>query len=282
MEISVRVPATTANLGPGYDAMGLSFNLYNDFTFSKRKSKNNYQNNMIYQAFSKVFEEDRTPVPEIDIHVEGEIPIARGLGSSASCIIGGLMGANYFLDKRYSKDQLLAWASELEGHPDNVAPALLGGLVISAEEEQRIYYYQTEVSSQLSYYVIVPDFELKTSLARSVVPKEIPLADAVYNISRSNLVSRALERGDMDLLRGVASDRLHEPYRKPLISGFEIFENIASKHRGVCFISGAGPTILIIGEQHNQSLYEALQNHKITRHQYDILTVLPGKGAFYL
>lgn len=279
--IRVQVPATSANLGPGYDTMGLSFDLYNEFCFEQAKENNADESNLIFYSFQKLYEKAGEEMPCIEITSTAEVPMARGLGSSATCIIGGLLGANKMLQDRFGLDELLELATEIEGHPDNVAPALFGGLVISAVVEGKVYYYRMKASEELRYYAVIPDFEVKTEDARSVVPKEISLSDGIYNVSRSNLMSRALERGDMDMLFAVTGDKFHEPYRKHLIHGMDVFINIAREHHGICLLSGAGSTMLVIADGKNETILPALQQHGIQEHCYEIKELRPKEGARY-
>lgn len=282
MGIRVKVPATSANLGPGYDSMGLSFDLYNEFCFEEAGETNTEKDNLILYSFQKLYERANKTVPPLHITCTGEVPIARGLGSSATCIIGGLLGANKMLDHFFSMEQILELATEIEGHPDNVAPALFGGLVISTMEQGKVYFYRTEVSKKLKYYAIIPDFEVKTADARAVVPQKISLQDGIYNVARSNLMSRALERGDMEMLYHVAGDKFHEPYRKHLIYGMDIFEKIAREQDAVCLLSGAGSTMLVIAQEDNGKILPALRAHGIRQYHYEVKELTPQGGAAYL
>lgn len=272
----IKVPATSANLGPGYDAMGMSLNLYNEFTFVKTDEKIDYKDSLVYRAFSYIFDLERRTPPQVKISIKTGVPIARGLGSSATCIVAGLYASNIILGEKYSKDEILRFATDIEGHPDNVGPAILGGLVISAMEKDRVFYYKINPSKKLSYILIIPDFELETSLARSILPKEVTREDAVYNIARSNLISRAIEKGDMEMLIGIFGDRLHEPYRKKLIKDFDLYEKIARENKSTIFISGAGSSMLIISSKEN---LEILNKLSIINENYKIMELSSGGGA---
>ena len=264
--IKIKVPATTANLGPGYDCSGMALNLYNIFTFKKGKSNVN-ENNLIYRSFKYFYDYYKIKVPEIEINVDSEIPSARGLGSSATCIVAGIMAANILSGKNIEKNKILKLATEIEGHPDNVAPAIFGGIVTSIVEDE-VFYSREEVDDNLNYLLLIPDFELSTEEARKVVPKEITLNDAVSNIGRAVLVTKAITIGNFNLLKGSALDKLHEPYRKKLIEDFDIFEKIAQKDNGVIFISEAGPTILIIAEKENKKIIENIENQKESKNTW--------------
>ncbi|WP_308534189.1 homoserine kinase, partial [uncultured Peptoniphilus sp.] len=194
----------------------------------------------------------------------------------ATCIVAGLYAAKIILGEKYSKDEILRFATDIEGHPDNVGPAILGGLVISAMENDRVFYYKINPSKKLSYILIIPDFELETSLARSILPKKVTREDAVYNIARSNLISRAIEKGDMEMLIGIFGDKLHEPYRKKLIKDFDLYEKIARENKATIFISGAGSSMLIISSKEN---LEILNKLRTINENYKIMELSSGGGA---
>ena len=267
--ITIKVPATTANIGPGYDSMGMALNLYNTFTFSLGE-KNYEDDNLIYTSFKYFYDYFDLDMPSIKIDVISDIPRSRGLGSSATCIVAGLMAANKMSKKNISKDEILKLATMLEGHPDNVAPAIFGGLITSIVNSE-VYYSKEVVSDKLSFILLIPDFELSTEEARKVVPKNISIKDAVSNIGRAVLVERAIAKGDFNLLKGASLDKLHEPYRKKLISGFDEFEEIVRKNNGVINISGAGPSILITMEKENENLLNNLQEKISTLNNWRLL-----------
>lgn len=253
--MKVRVPATTANIGPGYDTQGMAFKLYNTFEFTLSKTlKDEIKDNLIYQSFSYLYEKNNLVPDFVDIQVEAEVPMARGLGSSATCIIAGLVAANEFSGLNLSREEILLYANELEGHPDNVAPALFGGHITAFCENGKVYYKKQSVSKNFKFHALIPDFELKTSQARAVVKKEINIADAVYNISRASLISSALRDGDVDLFIASASDRLHEPYRKTLINDYEYLKGLVTNLNAALLISGAGPTLLVVSDVENKNL----------------------------
>lgn len=274
--MKIKVPATTANIGPGYDVMGMSLSLYNYFEINSTDKDLNYDDNLVYESFKYLFDRENIKTPKVEIKIYGDVPMSRGLGSSATCIVAGLMAANHFLKEKYTKDDLLKFATDIEHHPDNVAPAIFGGLVISATEGKEIIYYRVEPSDNLRYSVIVPEFFLKTVDARRLVPKTFSIEDAIYNVARSNLVSRAIEKGDFKMLKKASGDKFHEPYRKDLIKGFEdLKENL----KDACvFISGAGSSILIITEKDvdpTDDIKKILDNS----YNYDILNLEKSKGA---
>lgn len=272
----IKVPATSANLGSGYDTMGLSLDLYNEFNITRTKEQVD-EKNLVYRSFKYLFEIEKEQVPKIKINIDGKVPIARGLGSSATCIVAGLVAANIIFEGKYGMDELLKYATAIEGHPDNVGPALMGGLVISTTLKDEVCYYKLKASDELSFIVIVPDYTLETRLARSLVPKVVKLEDAIYNISHSNLISRAIERGDMEMLRKVYGDRLHEPYREKLIPDFSRYKEIADKNESAIFISGAGSSMLIIADKDNEKILEELKEK--TPAQFKILKQKASGGA---
>lgn len=274
--MKIKVPATTANLGPGYDVMGMSLSLYNYFEINSTDEYIDYKDNLVYDSFKYIFDLEKKSVPKVEIKIYGDVPMSRGLGSSATCIIAGLIAANKLLDDKYSEDEILKFATDIEHHPDNVAPALFGGLVISAMEDGEVIYYRLEPSDKLRYSVVVPDFALKTVDARRVVPREFSIEDAIYNVSRSNLVSRAIEYGDFKMLKKASGDKFHENYRADLIPKFkDLKENLED---AAVFISGAGSSILVITEKNvdpRNGIVEILDNS----YNYDILNLEKSKGA---
>lgn len=256
----VRTFATTANLGPGFDAFGLCLDLYNDYIF---EISNEYiiegfderfsspANNLIIQSYEKVFEVLDEPIIPIKlVEVVQNIPTSRGLGSSASCILAGVLIANDILHNgnALSQDMIFQIASSIEGHPDNIAPLLFGGLTCSFKND-KYYTIKSEVSNKFRFTLCIPPFELKTSDARRVLPKEVSMSDAVSNISHSVALFKALELGDMELLKNANIDKLHQDYRFPLIKGSEYFIEFAKNNNATCMISGAGPTILLISNK---------------------------------
>ena len=254
----VRTYATSANLGPGFDCLGICFDIYNEYAFEK---SNEYElsgfdseflipsNNLIITSYEKVFELKNKKLEYIKLIEQTKlIPNSRGLGSSASCIVAGILIANDILDNILSQDEIFQIASSIEGHPDNVAPLIYGGFTCSFKDD-KYYTIKLDVSSNLKFKVCIPPFELKTSLARSVLPKSIEIKDAVYNISHSIGMIKAIEKGDIDLIKICKKDVLHEPYRYPLINGSSDVIDLADKENAVCMISGAGSTLLLISDK---------------------------------
>lgn len=255
---TVRTYATSANLGPGFDCLGVCFDIYNEYSFEESDSYQLFDfnkeflepsNNLIIQSYEKVFEIKNKDLKYIKlIEKIKNIPNSRGLGSSASCIVAGVMIANEVMGNILSKDEIFQISSMIEGHPDNVAPLIFGGLNCSFKND-KYYSLKYEVSDSFRFYVCIPSFELKTVDARNVLPKAVSMQDAVSNISHTVGVLRALETGNLELLQQSAVDKLHEPYRFPLIKGSDVVIEYGKKHNTVTLISGAGSTMLFIGKE---------------------------------
>jgi homoserine kinase len=258
---TIRVPATTANLGAGFDCIGAAVSMYNEFIFTEIDTEtltiavqgleaakvNTDASNLAYQAFLKLYDRiDRTP-PIVQLEIKLGVPLARGLGSSATAIVGGLLGANVLAGNPLSSPEIMQLAIDMEGHPDNVVPALIGGCQLAATaasgwEIADIPWHQTIVP-----VVAIPNFELSTSEARSVLPTEYSRADAIFNTAHLGLMLRGLATGNPAWLSAGLVDRIHQPYRQKLIPGYTDVERavIAAGGYGMV-ISGAGPTLLAL------------------------------------
>lgn len=255
--IRVRVPATSANLGAGFDCLGLAVNLYNYIDMAESDEVEisstdgtwvpTTKENMIYSSAEQLYELCGKKLPGLRIVQQNNIPMTRGLGSSSACIIGGLVGANTLLGSPYSKAELVNIASDLEGHPDNTTPALLGGIVTSVLEGGKVYWVKQEISTTLRLVAIIPDFKLSTVMARQVLPTEVTHMDARYNLSRAALFSASLLQGKFENIKVAVGDRLHQPYRMELIAhAEEVFEKAYGLGAYGVYISGAGPTMMAI------------------------------------
>ena len=277
MKISVKVPPTTANLGAGFDCLGMALPIYNTITIEEtvlpgtgieinvindENVANDLilehvpqdENSIIYKAVELLYNSIGQIPGELKITVQSQIPIARGLGSSASVIVGGLLAANELLGKPADEVALLSIATEVEGHPDNVTPAIVGGLVLSSlEDDGRVIYTKLDWPDEWAITVCVPDFELSTDIARSVLPKEVPMQDAVFNAKRLGMFVQAVNTHNEDLMRLALQDKLHQPYRMKLVPGLEkIADNLKHEEDVLgCVLSGAGPSILIISRKNN-------------------------------
>lgn len=266
--IEIRVPATSANLGPGFDVLGLAIDRYNTFTFSAAEKCNLPEDHLVYKAYRYTFQTLGKPIVEVKITVKGDIPISRGLGSSAACIVGGIMGANAMLGEPLDKNEILKLATEIEGHPDNVSPAIFGGLMISVMDHDRILTNKMPISDLIKFIAIVPDFELSTEMARSVLPKMIPHKEGIYNVARVSLLLSAFATGRMDLIKEGLNDRLHVPYRSALIPGYQKVVDHAYQTGAIgCFLSGAGPTIMCMVEGQSADIVKELKSFLSSEYQ---------------
>lgn len=254
--IKVTVPATSANLGIGYDTLGMAVSLYSHFTFDHADTltitgcPEEFQNrdNMVYVAFEQALEQwGMEPFP-ISIDIQTEIPVARGLGSSSTCVVAGIMGAAALTRRTVTREELVAMATALEGHPDNVAPALLGAAVCSFTPEGELpRCLRYNVSERLRFITIIPPYEVHTSEARKVVPQEVPLSTAVWQMGRIAGLTRGLETGDTELIAAANDDRLQEPYRRKLIPDYdEIRATCLEGGAKTIWISGSGSTLMAV------------------------------------
>lgn len=262
----VRVPGTSANIGPGFDAFGMAFNLYNTFTFREKDDgkltirgvPHEFQgtSNLVFKAMQRVFHRVHHTPKGLYIYTDTKVPVSRGLGSSATCIVAGLVGANAICDSPLSEAEIFDMAVAMEGHPDNIAPALFGGLVCSIGENGRNDYIKKAVADCYSFHLIVPDFELSTKASRAALPDTIPRTDGVFNVSHATMTYLALSEGRPDVLKHSMADKLHQPYRKHLIRSYDAVCQAAHRYGalGTC-ISGAGPTLLAITEKNNLSAF---------------------------
>ena len=255
--VKIRVPATSANMGPGFDSLGIAFNLYNEFEFSEEGTENKFygfkeefcnEENIVYKAMITCFEKCKYKPKGIKINLLREdIPISRGLGSSSTCIVAGLLGANNIMGNPLTVNELFKIGVQIEGHPDNIAPAFFGGMVVSVLEDGEALYNKIDIKRGITFVAIIPDFELSTSTARKVLPKKVSLKDAVYNISRVSLMISAFVNGNYDLLKYGCKDSIHEKYRSPLIKNYDLVYNKCISFGALsCFLSGAGPTIMVL------------------------------------
>lgn len=253
--IRIRIPATSANLGAGFDALGVALTHYNyvemeewdgvDIVALDGMPIPTGEKNLIYQTAGELFKTCGRPFRGLRIRQENNIPMARGLGSSSACIVAGLVGANTLLGNPLPQAELINLAAAKEGHPDNSTPALVGGLAVAVLEEGRVYYIKKELPETLTFAAIIPDFELKTARARAALPTEIPHRDGVYNLSRAALMALSLADGRYENLAVGAEDRLHQPYRLGLIPGAEgVFALLDSLGAAARYISGAGSTLM--------------------------------------
>ncbi len=254
--VKVTVPASTANIGPGFDTLGLALNLYNTYYFEETENglviegcPDEYKNrdNLVYKSFMAVVNETGIDVKGLRIIMDAKIPVSRGLGSSSACIVGGVFGANEILNANLSTEELFRIAVKIEGHPDNIAPAVYGGLVASIVDEGTPYYTRYKIHESIKFCALIPNFETSTADARKLLPREISFEDAVFNVSRVAVLLKSLENGDFDLIEKSLKDKLHQDYRKVLIDEFDEVEKICKdKNSKGFFVSGSGPTLMNI------------------------------------
>ncbi|MDY7022068.1 MAG: homoserine kinase [Cyanobacteriota bacterium] len=266
--VTVTIPATTANLGPGFDCIGAALTLYNRLTISEWEPEitgdavntemitvqgincdrlSTDQDNLAYQAFLKLYQHLGQSAPPVQLDINLGFPLARGLGSSATAIVGGLVAANAFAGSPLSQTEVMNLAIEMEGHPDNVVPALLGNCQLSVASETGWEICEIPWHSSIIPIVAIPDFELSTAEARQVLPTEFSRSDAIFNTAHFGLLVRGLETGDEKWLRVAMQDKIHQPYRKSLIIGYDAVRSAAINAGAYeLVISGAGPTLLAL------------------------------------
>lgn len=277
MKVSVKVPATTANIGPGFDCLGMALPIYNTITIEETVLPGTGieinviaesaaidelslehipldENSLVYKAVELLYNSIGQTPSELKINIHSNIPVARGLGSSASVIVGALIAANELLGKPADEVALLSIACEIEGHPDNITPAIVGGLVLSSQEDDgSVIYRKLDWPTEWAITVCVPDFELSTDIARSVLPKEVPMKDAIFNAQRLGMFVQAVNTKDAELMKLALKDRLHQPYRMKLVPGLDkIMDNLRHIDSVLgCVLSGAGSSILVISEKND-------------------------------
>lgn len=270
----VIVPATTANLGPGFDCLGLALSLYNTLIVRPAAALQltvqgqgagklaEGRTNLVWRAACYFWQRGGYSEPTLSVTMNNAIPLSRGLGSSSAAIVAGLILANYVVGEPMHQRDLIGMATEIEGHPDNVAPALLGGLVVSALKGKQVLTADFPWPQELQLVACAPDFELSTERARQALPAMVAHSDAVFNASRVALLLAALRAGDFNLLRSAADDRLHQPYRMALIPGAAgVIARAQAAGALTTLISGAGPTLLSLVEpdQDASGVGEAMQ-----------------------
>ena len=254
-KVTIRVPATTANLGPGFDAFGCALSLYTDVTFEETEAgleitgcpeEFTGPDNLAYVSYCAALATMSEELRGVKIHIEADIPVCRGLGSSAALLVAGAMGANVLRGNKLSTQGLLNITNAMEGHPDNLAPAFFGGLTASMVDNGLPVCVNFPLHPDWEFLALVPDFDLPTTVARQALPTEYDRSDAVYNIAHGALVLKALELGDEKLLRNAMQDRIHQPYRKKMIADYDKIESLIRTTGAAFCLSGAGPTLLCI------------------------------------
>jgi homoserine kinase len=270
--IAIRIPATTANLGPGFDALGMALNLFNRLEVERIPHGLEIattgegagrlpadDSNLAYRAFRRVYERLNESPPAVRMTSENRVPLSRGLGSSAAAVVGGLVASNELSGRRLTRDELLLLATEMEGHPDNVAPALFGGFTVACMAEGQVAWARLEPPPGLWAVVAIPEREVPTKDARAVLPVMVPRRDAVLNVGRTALLVAAFATGELANLRLAMEDRLHEPYRAALIPG--MMEALAAARAAGALgasLSGAGSTLLALATDRFEAIGAAM------------------------
>ncbi|HOC09453.1 MAG TPA: homoserine kinase [Bacillota bacterium] len=270
----VKVPATSANMGPGFDCMGVALDIYNTVAAEEIPEGLVIENhgrdagligkddsNLIYKAMKTVFEKVGYIPAGLKITSYNEIPVARGLGSSAASTAAGLILANAMTGETLSLEEIIRLGTALEGHPDYIVPALIGGMTLSySQDTSSVGYIKVDFPENLRMLVMVPDFMLSTTKARMVLPQQVELGNAVFNISRAALMVAALTAGKLEHLKYAVQDRLHQPYREKLIPGMqEVFEQAYNAGARGVFLSGAGSTIVAMVDADNSDFLSRLR-----------------------
>jgi homoserine kinase len=276
MKFTIKVPATSANLGPGFDTLGLALDLWNETSLSTNIGTDERtvvrvqgegagwlapnDRNLIARTARQLAERLGKTLPPFQADCANQIPLSSGLGSSAATILTGLLAGNILLENPLSQGELLDLAAELEGHPDNVAPALLGGLVVSTVQEGKVIAHPIPVSKDICITIALPDVYITTKQARASLPKKVAMKNAVYNISRAVLVTEAFRTGDLGLLGKAMTDRLHQPYRLKLIPGAgSALEAAREAGAAAVALSGAGPSLIAFSSKAEPGIGEAMQ-----------------------
>jgi homoserine kinase len=271
-KVTVRVPASTANLGPGFDCLGMALGLYNTVTVQVTRGRLDVrikgegaeelrwgEENRVLRAIRLAFEEAGQRLPSLALEQQNEIPLGRGLGSSSAATVAGLVAGNALCGNPLSEQQILVLGTQLERHPDNVAPALLGGLVIVVQDDTGLLYNRIPTPADLEAALFVPEFSMPTDKARRVLPQDISRSDAVHNLGRVALLVSAFLQGRYELLDAATRDRLHQPYREAMFPAMpELFT--AARQAGALgvFLSGAGSTILALCRGNGHTVAEAM------------------------
>jgi homoserine kinase len=258
-KVRVRVPATTANMGPGFDSFGLALKLYNEIEIEPishgvetlingEPADISEEENLIYNSLIKTLSKHGHEYKGFRINVyRCDIPMSRGLGSSAACIVAGIMAANSFMGNKLDMEEVISIASEIEGHPDNAVPAALGGMVISLMEQDKVLYSKVNLPSEIKFVAMVPSFKVSTHEARGVLPDSYGKSDCIYNISRAAMLISALNNRELGKIRACLDDKIHQPHRKGLIKDIDQIFSVAKAAGSLGeFISGSGSTLMAI------------------------------------
>jgi homoserine kinase len=269
--IKIRVPATTANLGPGFDCLGLALKLYLNLEIeeiekglvieyqgegAEKFSVKKKEDTLIWKSINLVLKKTYKDIPKKGLKIKAlnEIPITRGLGSSASAIIGGIVGAARLYNIDLTNQEMLELALSLEGHMDNIVPALIGGLTLAYNTgQEEIRWTRIKTPLDLRVVVAIPEFTLNTKEMRKILPQKVALSEAVFNLGRSALLVNALQNSDWEVLAEAMEDRLHQPYRAPFVPGIEdMFLKIKKMGLAGVALSGSGPSVVSLTKKDSE------------------------------
>ena len=296
---TIQIPASTTNLGSGFDALGLALKLFlrveieecmeagSDIILTGEGANElpADSENLILRVMRRVYEGENRRVPAIHVRVSNQIPVARGLGSSAAAIVAGIGCFEAMTGMEIDSDRFFHYAFQFENHPDNLTAARYGGFTVScADDSGKITFFRSSLSFRIKLLLVVPDFQLQTQRARSVIPKSVSLQDAVFNIQRGALTVAVLLSNQFSFLRQSLRDRIHQPYRAPLIPGFEeilaLQEHEIQGLLGIC-LSGAGPSVLAFAESNLGGIYRRIeavfQKHGISSRAFELETDNQGR-----
>lgn len=271
-KVKIRVPATTANMGPGFDALGMALKLYNEIEVEEisgkteiynggSKSEEDFEENLIYKSIVNAMDKEGYSYNGFKINVSKcDIPMSRGLGSSSSCIIGGITAANVIMGNKMDIEDIIDLATKIEGHPDNVVPAALGGMVVSLKVNEQIKYSRVNIPDKLKFVAMIPSFKVSTALSRKVLPKSYLKEDCIFNTSRSAMLISAFYNNEFDKLRICFEDKIHQPYRKSLIRNFdEVFQKSKDLGSRGEFISGSGSTLMAVVDKNEEKFVSGMK-----------------------
>ena len=274
--IKIRVPASSANMGAGFDTLGVALGLYNRIEIEEipegleviNKNARGFipkdKNNLIYRSMLCLFDHVGYKAKGYRIGQNSSIPMTRGLGSSSACIVGGMLAANIISNRQLSYGEIIHLAAKMEGHPDNVGPALYGGFCVSLTDEDKTIIKSTKLKNNIRFAALIPDYFMATRKSRGVLPSEVDFQSAVYNISHASMFQAAMLTGDMKALRIGAQDMLHQRYRKDYVEGMDdIFEKTYSLGSHATYLSGSGPTIMSVLSGEYGSFRNAMQKYFI-------------------
>ncbi len=298
--VSVLSPATTANLGPGFDCLGMSLDLWNRLDVFPGPPEEGGElvqvvgegqgelptgrTNLVYRAMRFLFREAAQTIPPLHLRCFNRVPLSRGLGSSAAAIAGGLVAANALCGQRFSPNELLEIAATIEGHPDNAAAAVLGGLRLVVSDQQQLYTVPIPIPEDVNAVLLVPEQRISTADARAVLPEQVPVADAVYNMGRIALLVAGLTENRTEYLNEATQDRLHQPYRMTIFPAMKLIFK-AARDAGALgvFLSGSGSTIMALTRGREMTVaYEMFEAARLTGVEARVDVVAPTTQGAHL